>query len=181
MKLVPVSELFRVQYGVNLELNRLALDPSGINFVSRTARNNGVSAKVRRLPDVEPIEAGVLTVAGGGSVLETFLQPEPFYSGRDLYFLAPLVPMSLEQKLFYCLAIRANKYRFNYGRQANRTLKDIRIPNLDQIPTWVHEASRTSPSTGAHACMRLCRAGYRGYFFQMARLRARLPPCGRWP
>ena len=72
MQLVPVSELFRVQYGVNLELNRLALDPSGINFVSRTARNNGVSAKVRRLPDVEPIEAGVLTVAGGGIGLGDF-------------------------------------------------------------------------------------------------------------
>lgn len=30
--------------------------------------------------------------------------------------------------LFYCACIRKNKYRYNYGRQANRTLKDILVP-----------------------------------------------------
>ncbi len=137
MKLVKVSSLFEVKYGVNLELNKLILDDEGVNFVSRTANNNGVSAKVQLLPDVQPIEAGVLTVAGGGSVLETFLQPAPFYSGRDLYFLRPRHAMTVEQKLFYCMCIRANKYRFNYGRQANRTLKDLMVPGMDQIPDWV--------------------------------------------
>ena len=136
MKLVRISDLFEVVYGVNLELNKLTIDPNGLNFVSRTARNNGVSAKVKPIEGIEPIEAGVLTVAGGGSVLETFLQPEPFYSGRDLYFLRPLQKMTLEQKLFYCICIRANKFRFNYGRQANRTLKDLLIPAMSEIPDW---------------------------------------------
>ena len=67
MKLVRVADLFDVRYGVNLELNKLEITLKGINFVSRTAMNNGVSAKVKRLPEIEPIEAGVLTVAGGGS------------------------------------------------------------------------------------------------------------------
>jgi hypothetical protein len=137
MKLVRLSDLFEVKYGVNLELNKMKLDNHGVNFVSRSSRNNGVSAKVKQLPEVEPIEAGVLTVAGGGSVLETFVQPEPFYSGRDLYFLRPLVDMTLAQKLYYCLCIKANKYRYNYGRQANRTIKDIKIPSLDDIPYFV--------------------------------------------
>jgi len=140
MKLVKVSDLFDVIYGVNLELNKLTLDPNGLNFVSRTANNNGVSAKVKPIDGLEPIEAGVLTVAGGGSVLETFLQPEPFYSGRDLYFLRPLQEMSPEQKLFFCMCIRANKFRFNYGRQANRTLKDLLVPAISEIPDWVEEA-----------------------------------------
>jgi hypothetical protein len=136
MKLIRVSDLFEVKYGSNLELNKLERDPAGINFVSRTERNNGVSAKVKRI-DKEPIEAGVLTVAGGGSVLETFVQPEPFYSGRDLYYLKPLIEMNLNEKLYYCMCIRANKYRFNYGRQANRTLKDILIPDKTEIPDWI--------------------------------------------
>lgn len=140
MKLVKVSDLFDVIYGVNLELNKLTLDPNGLNFVSRTANNNGVSAKVKPIDGLEPIEAGVLTVAGGGSVLETFLQSDPFYSGRDLYFLRPMQEMSPEQKLFYCMCIRANKFRFNYGRQANRTLKDLLIPAMSEIPDWVEEA-----------------------------------------
>jgi hypothetical protein len=136
MKLVPVSELFDVIYGTNLELNALEPDPDGINFVSRTANNNGVSAKVASVDGVEPIKAGVLTVAGGGSVAETFLQPEPFYSGRDLFHLRPKQPMSVEQKLFYCMCIRANKFRFNYGRQANKTLGELLIPNMSEIPAW---------------------------------------------
>jgi len=142
MKLVKVSKIFQVIYGVNLELNKMTLDssPDAINFVSRTANNNGVSAKVKRIEGLEPTEAGVLTVAGGGSVLETFLQPEPFYSGRDLYYLKPKIELTVEQKLFYCMCIRANKYRYNYGRQANRTLKDLLIPDPSEIPNWVGEA-----------------------------------------
>ncbi len=138
MKLVKLSDIFEVKYGVNLELNAMKIDLSGINFVSRTARNNGVSAKVARIKGVDPIEAGVLTCAGGGSVLETFVQPEEFYSGRDLYYLRPREPLTLEQKLFCCMAIKANKYRYNYGRQANRTLKDIRIPDPTDVADWVH-------------------------------------------
>jgi hypothetical protein len=95
------------------------------------------------LPKVTPIEAGVLTVAGGGSVLETFVQPEPFYSGRDLYYLKPLVTLSLEQKLYCCICIRANKYRYNYGRQANRTLKDLMIPDPRKAPAWVNKAFKS--------------------------------------
>lgn len=142
MKLVKVSKLFEVVYGVNLELNKMILEdgPEAINFVSRTANNNGVSAKVKKIDGLEPTESGVLTVAGGGSVLETFLQPEPFYSGRDLYYLRTKVELTVEQKLFYCMCIRANKYRFNYGRQANRTLKDLLIPDVSEIPNWVGEA-----------------------------------------
>lgn len=138
-KMIRVADLFEVKYGVNLELNRMTLDANGINFVSRSARNNGVSAKVTRLADVVPIEAGVLTVAGGGSVLETFLQPEPFYSGRDLYYLKSKVALTDAQKLYYCACIRANKYRYNYGRQANRTLRDILIPDPSKIPNWVND------------------------------------------
>lgn len=139
--MIKVGDLFEVRYGVNLELNRMTLDPMGINFVSRTARNNGVSAKVKPLPGLVPTEAGVLTVAGGGSVLETFLQPAPFYSGRDLYYLQPRIAMSDAVKLYYCTCIRSNKYRYSYGRQANRTLKEIMVPEPSYIPAWVNAAN----------------------------------------
>lgn len=139
--MIKISKLFVVNYGVNLELNALELDHSGINFVSRTAQNNGVSAKVKQLPDVTPIVAGVITVAGGGSVMESFLQTEPFYSGRDLYYLTPRIPLTDTQMLYYCACIRANKYRYSYGRQANRTLREILIPSLADLPVWVNEAN----------------------------------------
>ena len=137
VKTCKVSDLFWVNYGVNLELNALEQDKNGINFVSRTSKNNGVSAKVKRLPSLDPLPAGTITVAGGGSVMETFLQMKPYYSGRDLYYLTPKVEMSNEVKLFYCHCLRSNKYKYSYGRQANVTLPDLPIPTLESIPTYV--------------------------------------------
>ena len=139
--MIKVSDLFDVKYGVNLELNALRLDPNGINFVSRTAKNNGVAARVELISAVIPLPAGTITVAGGGSVMESFLQPEPYYSGRDLYSLTAKIPMSDAQKLYYCLCLRANHYRYNYGRQANRTLSDILLPSPENIPGWIYSVS----------------------------------------
>jgi hypothetical protein len=144
-KMVKVSDVFVVRYGVNLELNALVRDPNGINFVSRTENNNGVSARVQALPDVEPVPAGTLSVAGGGSVMATFLQPEPYYSGRDLYYLTAKTAMTDEQKLFYCLCLRSNRYRFNYGRQANRTLRELLIPAPDELPAWTRDEALAHP------------------------------------
>jgi Type I restriction modification DNA specificity domain len=138
MKLVAVSKIFDVKYGVNLELNKLIKDLRGINFVSRTSKNNGVSAKVRPLKNTTPNPEGTISVAGGGSVMESFLQNEPYYSGRDLYYLVPKVELNDKEKIFYCTCLRANQYRFNYGRQANRTLRNILIPSKASIPEWVN-------------------------------------------
>ncbi len=64
--------------------------PDAINFVARTETNNGVSARVKPVEGKEPQPTGLITCAGCGSVLSTFLQQEPFYSGRDIYLLNPL-------------------------------------------------------------------------------------------
>ena len=139
MNLAPLSTFFEVTYGVNLELNRLALDRNGIPFVGRSGRNNGITARVAPVIGVAPNPANTLSVAGGGSVLATFLQKEPYYSGRDLFYLTPRVNMSDSKKLFYCACIRANRYRYNYGRQANKTLRDLMIPDLASLPEWLDD------------------------------------------
>lgn len=124
-----LQDIFNIRYGANLELNicEEAIVGDEINFVSRTESNNGVSAKVRLIPEVEPQKAGLITVAGGGSVLSTFVQNKPFYSGRDLYTLDAKENISDEAKLFIITLIKANKYKYNYGRQANKTLPYIEI------------------------------------------------------
>jgi len=133
---MKVGELFHIKYGINMELNACDVtnDDDGINFVARTADNNGVVAKVKPIAGKTPQPAGVITCAGGGSVLSAFVQYKPFYSGRDLYLLTPKRKMRLEEKLFYCHCIKMNAYRYTYGRQANKTLKDIDLPSL---PDWL--------------------------------------------
>lgn len=124
-----VSDIFIVKYGVNLELNACEeMNSAGdgvVNFVARTAENNGVSAYVKLIEGVNPQDAGLISVAGGGSVLSTFLQSEPFYSGRDLYTLEAKENISNEAKMFIISVIEKNKYKYSYGRQANKTLPDL--------------------------------------------------------
>lgn len=126
-----VRDLFEVKYGINMELNTCVLaedgDCSAINFVARTEDNNGVSAKVYPVEGKIPQPAGIITCAGGGSVLSTFLQEKPFYSGRDLYLLIPKYSMGKAAKLFIITIIKANKYRYSYGRQANVTLPYLEL------------------------------------------------------
>ena len=133
---MKLSDLFEVKYDLNLEL--FACEKAdwrksgGINFVARTSINNGVVAKVAKIPGIEPQAAGTLSCATGGSVLSTFLQTQPYYNGRDLYVLTFRREMSINEKLYWCIAIKANAYHFNYGRQAKKTLGDIALP--DAIP-----------------------------------------------
>ncbi|GAF72582.1 unnamed protein product, partial [marine sediment metagenome] len=136
---VEVQDYFDVRYGVNLELVNLQQEDNGINFVSRTSQNNGVSAKVKLILNKKTNPANTISVSCGGSVMESFLQKEDYYSGRDIYILKPKIKLSDKQLLFYCLCLKANKYRYNYGRQPNKTLKQIRIPPINEIPSWINK------------------------------------------
>lgn len=136
MKLVKIYDIFDVRYGVNLELINLEecnkKDNNSINFISRTDTNNGISSYVQQMIGTIPNPANTISVAGGWSVLATFFQKEPYYSGRDIYILIPKKDYSDIEMLFFAYCIRKNKYRYNYGRQANKTLKDIMIP--EELP-----------------------------------------------
>lgn len=140
---MQVKDLFNVHYGHSLELNRLTQtsDSHGIAFVSRTARNNGVSARVEPIEGLEPAPAGAISVSLGGRnyALETSLQVNPFYCGRDVSYLLAKRPMDVKEKLWWATCIKANRYRFNFGRQANKTLSELVLP--DEVPEWVSSAT----------------------------------------
>ena len=128
-----LSEIFKCWYGVNLELINCEENNDGIPFVSRTASNNGVVARVSPIKGITPNPKHTLSLAGGGSVLSCFYQDEPYYSGRDLFVLSPIEEMSKNEMILYSYIITANKYKYNYGRQANKTFQDLILPELDEI------------------------------------------------
>lgn len=133
-----INELFLPHQGNGFELcNMTESQSTGVNFVSRTSQNNGVAAQVCRDEHIAPFSPGMITVALGGSVLSSFVQTKPFYTAFHMMVLEPRNKMSFCEKLFYCMCIRENAYRYNYGRQANRTLKDIELPNV--VPDWVYD------------------------------------------
>jgi hypothetical protein len=142
--MTKVSDLFDVVSGHAMELNRhvrVSRD-EGIAFVSRKMGDNGISAYIAPIPNVEPAGPGELSCAlSGNGVLSTFLQEKPFYTGHHVARLIPKAPMCAEQLLYYCMCIKANRYRYSYGRQANRTLRDISIPASNEVPTYVSHAN----------------------------------------
>ena len=139
--MIALEHIFDAQYGSNLELNSQKIvdedDNASVAFVSRTSQNNGIAARIKPVFGLDPLPAGTLSVAVSGSVLETFFQPASYYSGRDVYCLTPKLNLNQNEKLYYCMCIRANAFRYNYGRQANKTLKKIMLPNPKDIPNWV--------------------------------------------
>jgi len=139
MQLCKISELFNIEYGHKFDMNKMTLNNKpGIAFVSRSAKNNGISAFVKKYNNIDPLPAGMITVALGGAILASFVQDIPFYTAQNIAVLNPRVTLTRREKLFYCLCITKNKFRYSaFGREANRTFKDILVPK--EIPKWVYE------------------------------------------
>lgn len=135
--------MFVLKNGNSFELIDMQVDKnSEINFVSRTSSNNGVVELVEKVDGIEPYPAGTISVAlSGNGVCSAFVQTKPYYTAYHVMVLYPKQKMSLTEKLFYCMCIKANAYRYAWGRQANKTLKNIDLP--DQVPGWAIETKIT--------------------------------------
>lgn len=144
--MTTVDLLFSVTYGNKLDMNKMsrADRQSGIAFVGRKGGlegHCGVSGYVQPVHGLTPYRPGLLTVALGGSrLLSSYVQQRPFYTAQNVAVLEPLDPdMPLLHRLYYAMCIRRNAFRYTaFGREANRTLGTIQMP--DSIPEWVDKA-----------------------------------------
>ena len=137
--MVKLKDIFDLWYGVNLEVVNSTIVENGIPFVSRQSVNNGVVCYVAPIDGVKPNPAHTLSIAVSGSVLSTFYHEYEYYSGRDVYIAKPKEPMTKEEMLYYAYIIEQNKYRYNYGRGANRTFKNILVPKREEIPSYIKD------------------------------------------
>ena len=108
---VVVKDYFDVKYGNSLSLSNLKQSKQGYNFISRTSKNNGVSSKVKLIENEKFNPPNTITVAVGGSVMESFLQKKPFYTGYHILVLHPKIKLSEVQLLYYCYLIFLNQTR----------------------------------------------------------------------
>ena len=138
--MATIKDIFDVWYGVNMEVVNSEIRERGIPFVSRQSVNNGVVCYVAPVDGIKPNPANTLSIAVSGSVLSTFYHDYEYYSGRDVYVAKPKEPMTKEEMLYYAYVIEQNKYRYNYGRGANRTFRDIVVPALNEVPIQVRKA-----------------------------------------
>ncbi|KAB1653255.1 restriction endonuclease subunit S [Pseudoclavibacter chungangensis] len=129
-EMVPITDHFDIEYGHGLSMSTLTTvsAPEGVNFVSRKTRDNGVAGRVLVPDGVTPAPAGTLSVALSATPLATFFQSEPYVTGYHVAILRPKTQMSIGELLWWKMAVEANKYRYSYGRQANRTLSSLLVP-----------------------------------------------------
>ena len=148
---VRLDSLFEVAYGTKLDLKQMRKttvnDDEGISFVSRTRENLGVSAYVKCYKDIPPLIEGLITVALGGSyLLSAFIQQRPFYTAQNVAVLTPKHEMTFTEKLFYCLCLQKNRPLYSaFGREANRTLGQIRVPRVLPESFQAIQSQRSTP------------------------------------
>lgn len=140
--MTTLNDIFDIKYGNQLDLNKMKLskptNKDKINFISRTSKNSGVVDIIKSIPNVEPLKEGLITVALGGSMLSSFVQQKPFYTAQNIMVLESRKAMSFQEKVFYCICIRKNKFRYStFGREANKTLNDLEVP--ERAPSWVND------------------------------------------
>ena len=96
-----------------------------INFVGRSAGNNGVADKVDLIQNITPYRAGCITVALGGSLGSAYLQTEDFYTSQNVVVLSFDEDITDNAKLFLTTSImNESKYKyFPFGRELNTHIR----------------------------------------------------------
>lgn len=139
-----LKDIYDIKMGNGLDKNKLDLDSSEINLVSRQSYNNGVDTKVGLVDGIEPFDAGLITVALGGSYLGScFVQLEPFYTAQNVAVMKPkFKEMTDAVNKFISGLVRYEssvKY-YAFGRELNthiRTDFDVKLPaDSSGNPDW---------------------------------------------
>lgn len=127
-----LKSMYSIVMGNKFDKNKMTMDEPSVNFVSRISFDNGVDCKVDFIEGKKPFEAGLVTVALGGSYLgSSFVQLEPFYTAQNVAVLTPLYKeMNLLVNLFLTRLIKkeAESRYCAFGRELNAHInKDFAI------------------------------------------------------
>lgn len=134
-----MEDLFRSVKGKRL--TKADMIPGDINFLGAIRENNGVREKIETDYTWPP---NCITVNYNGSVGEAFYQSEPFWASDDVNVLyaKDFWKMNKYIALFLVTVIKANKYRFGYGRKWTiDKMKEtiIKLPALaDGTPDFIY-------------------------------------------
>lgn len=130
--------LFRIKKGKRLIKEDMT--PGPYNYLGAISSNNGVRDHI--LVETKSLfPENCITVNYNGSVGEAFYQSEPFWPSDDVNILYARDWWSLDPTLamFIITVIKANKYKFDYGRKWTvEKMKDstLLLPSKNGEPDW---------------------------------------------
>lgn len=125
-----LKDICTITMGNKMDYSAMSADDPTVNFVGRSADNNGVAGKVDYVTDdkgnvITPYKAGCITVALGGSLGSSYLQVEDFYTSQNVSVLEFEECVSDSAKLFITTCImNESKYKyFPFGRELNTHIR----------------------------------------------------------
>ncbi len=149
-----LNEIFNISYGTKLDKNKtVERKTNPIIFVSRTSKNHGIDLICEKQIGIKTNPAGAISVPlGGEGRLTANVQFSEFYNGQNVAILTPKDSnMTLNQRIFYSLLIRKNQFKYSaFGREANSTLGEILLPDIDEFPEFVNKDFSINASTEAN-------------------------------
>lgn len=109
-----LEDLFLITKGKRL--TKADMIQGNVNFLGAISENNGVREKIETESFRRP---NCITVNYNGSVGEAFYQAEPFWASDDVNVLyaKDFWKMNPYNAMFLITVIKANQYRFGYGRK----------------------------------------------------------------
>ena len=124
-KFFYLKNICNITMGNKMDWTAMTAENPEVNFVGRSAVDNGVVGKVDIVDEVIPYKAGCITVALGGSLGASYLQNESFYTSQNVSVLEFEDDISNATKLFIsCLIMNESKYKyFPFGRELNTHIK----------------------------------------------------------
>ncbi|WP_177920393.1 restriction endonuclease subunit S [uncultured Eubacterium sp.] len=125
-----LKDICSITMGNKMDYSAMSMDDPIVNFVGRSADNNGVAGKVDFVMYdngniIKPYKAGCVTVALGGSLGASYLQVEDFYTSQNVSVLEFEEVVSDSAKLFITTCImNESKYKyFPFGRELNTHIR----------------------------------------------------------
>jgi len=139
--MISLSDIFYIDSGSNLDLNKLEINiinnEKSIPFVSRTKKNNGVVEFVKYDKKYKLNKAGTISVALVGNVMTSYFHNYNYYSSQGVAILTPKIYLTEYEMIYYCLCLKKNYIKYNYGRTPDKSLSEIKIPK--SIPDYIEK------------------------------------------
>lgn len=120
-----LKDICDISMGNKLDYAVMTTENPKVNFVGRSAENEGVMGKVDIIADVVPYKAGCISVALGGSLGSSYVQTEDFYTSQNVSVLEFADDVSIYSKLFIttCIMFESRYKYFPFGRELNTHIK----------------------------------------------------------
>ena len=139
-----LKDIAELGYGNKFDKNKMTHNNPCYNFVGRAEKNNGITDFVDD-NGTEPYPAGSITLAFGGSIGSTFIQPKPYYTSQNVGVITLPDGVSENAKLYFTKALEKvckNRY-VAFADEINKHFKTDLAISLPVVPSTDPDHSYT--------------------------------------